>query len=216
MVGRETIFFYFYVVKDACNRGHVPWVKTSPIWAPIAGLPSGKPCKAIRFLDVKISALISLCLPKYGLIGLEKRGPPRPLKARFGFTQWFPCLRRDLPCKGPLARSFFPGGSEKWGFSVLKICLPAQKRDKEFTPLFSHGTRKRNSGYWFSPSSSGWGRNYRSRCTGLYYSPQCSAYHMILAWFIPFLAEQDTRIFKSGLENPKGRSQAISTPPWTL
>jgi hypothetical protein len=70
------------------------------------------PHKPVRFWDVKISALISLYLPKYGYNGLEKRGSPRPFKARFVFPGRFACLRRDLPYKGSLSRSFFPGSGK--------------------------------------------------------------------------------------------------------
>jgi hypothetical protein len=68
--------------------------------------------ETVQFRNVKISALISPCLPKYGRIGLKKRGAPRPFKSRLVFPGGFACLRRDRPCNGSLARSFFFRGWE--------------------------------------------------------------------------------------------------------
>lgn len=48
------------------------------------------PYKTIRFRNVKISALISPRLPKYGWNRLEKRGSPRPLKSRLVFPSGLP------------------------------------------------------------------------------------------------------------------------------
>ena len=48
------------------------------------------PYETVQFRNVKISALISPCLPKYGCIGLEKRGSPRPFKSRLVFAGALP------------------------------------------------------------------------------------------------------------------------------
>ena len=65
------------------------------------------PCKAVRFRKVKINALISPCLPKYGWIGLKKRGSPRPFKSRLVFPGGLPVLGAICPTKGRYRGRFF-------------------------------------------------------------------------------------------------------------
>jgi hypothetical protein len=64
--------------------------KQAQIGLCLPGLGHETPTKTVWFRNVKISALISLYLPKYGYIGLEKRGAPRPFKSRFVFPGGFP------------------------------------------------------------------------------------------------------------------------------
>ena len=66
----------------------------------LPGFGPESPCKAIRFWEVKISAIISPCLPKYGFIGLEKRRPKRPFKARLVFPGGLPVLGEICPARG--------------------------------------------------------------------------------------------------------------------
>ena len=58
------------------------------------------PSNTVRFRNVKISASISLCLPKYGCKWLEKRGSPRPFKSRLFFLGSLPVWGEIGPTKG--------------------------------------------------------------------------------------------------------------------
>ena len=74
--------------------------KQAQIGLRLPGFGPETSCKAIWFWDVKISALISLCLPKYGCIGLKKRGSPRPFKARLVLPGGLPVLGEICTAKG--------------------------------------------------------------------------------------------------------------------
>ena len=78
--------------------------------SPVYPVPIRKPpSKTISFRNVKISALISPCLPKYGWIGLEKRGSPRPFKSRLVFHGGLPVWGEICPAKGHYRGRFFLG-----------------------------------------------------------------------------------------------------------
>ena len=86
------------------------------------GLPDfspGYPVKTVLFRKVKINALISPCLPKYGRIGLEKRGAPRPFKSRLVFPGGLPVWGEICPGKGRY-RGRFSGGLKN-GENLLRF-----------------------------------------------------------------------------------------------
>ena len=58
------------------------------------------PSKTVRFRNVKISALISPCSPKYGCNGLKKWRLPRPFKARFVLPGGLPVWGEICPRRG--------------------------------------------------------------------------------------------------------------------
>jgi len=68
---------------------------------------------------VKISALISPCLPKYGWNGFEKRGAPGPFKSRFVFPGVLPVWGEICPKKG-CYRALFLGVGKK-GYIILYL-----------------------------------------------------------------------------------------------
>ena len=113
------------------------------------------PSKPILFRNAKISALISPRLPKYGCNGLEKRRSPRPFKSRLVFFRGFACFRRDLPCKGSLARSFFTG-SGKIGYITRYLSSTGVGFDEQWG--FLHSPNKK----FILPIASGFTAQIRS------------------------------------------------------
>ena len=55
------------IIGGMCHKG-----KQAQIGLRLPDYGTETPSKTVWFWDMKISAVISLCLPKYGLIGLEK------------------------------------------------------------------------------------------------------------------------------------------------
>ena len=74
--------------------------KQAQIGLRLPGSGPETPTETVQLRDVKISALISPCLPKYGCKGLEKRGSPRPFKARLVFPGGLPVLGEICTAKG--------------------------------------------------------------------------------------------------------------------
>ncbi len=72
------------------SRGMYPVGKEAHFGLRLTVSGPENPCKVARFPNVKISALISPCLVKYGRIWLEKRGLPRSFKSRFVFPGVLP------------------------------------------------------------------------------------------------------------------------------
>jgi len=75
---------------------------------PISGPET--PTKTVRFRNLEIRALISPCLSKYGLNGLEKRRSPRPFKLRLVFYGGLPVWGEICPAKGRYRGHFFRAG----------------------------------------------------------------------------------------------------------
>jgi hypothetical protein len=94
------VFPHFSLVGDLWYQGMYLEGKQAQIGLRLPGSGPETPSKTVWFRNVKISALISPCLPKYGSNGLEKRRVPRPFKARFVLPGALPVLGEICPTKG--------------------------------------------------------------------------------------------------------------------
>ena len=77
--------FFLLPMRPLKSEGMYHEGKQAQIGLRLSGFGPEPPSKTVWFRNVKISTLISLRLQKYGFIGLEKRGSPRPFKSRLFF-----------------------------------------------------------------------------------------------------------------------------------